>query len=309
MEKINKKGILKFIFKVSVSTLAIYVVIQKIDLVQTKNIILQVQIGWILLAIIAFNLSKFISSIRLNRFFQRIGLNLPALYNLKLYYVGMFYNLFLPGGIGGDGYKVYLLNKSHKTKLKDLIAATLLDRISGLVALVFLALLLSLFLDLSFIGPWITWVLIGLLVIYYPFFYLIFRVLFGKFISAFNVSNIYSLGVQLAQLLCAYLILKSLMVDDLYIEYMTLFLLSSIVAVLPFTIGGVGARELVFIYGANYLMIDKNTAVAFSILFFIITAFSSFIGIFLETKLKNKNQGLINFAQHLYKSNANKDRN
>ena len=190
------------------------------------------------------------------------------------------------------GIKVYLLNRSHKTGLKDLISATLLDRISGLVALIFLAMLLSLSIDLSFIVPWMTWVLIAALIIYYPAYFVVFRILFGKFISAFNISNIYSMGVQLAQLLCAYLILKSLMVDDLYIEYLTLFLLSSIVAVLPFTIGGVGARELVFIFGANYLMIDKNTAVAFSILFFMITAVSSFTGIFFESKLKTINQDI-----------------
>jgi len=292
LEKINKKGILKFILKVSVSALAIYVVVQKIDLQQTKDILLKVHIGWILIALIAFNLSKGISSVRLNRFFKSIGLDLPGLYNLKLYYVGMFYNLFLPGGIGGDGYKVYLLNKSHKTGLKVLISATLLDRISGLVALVFLAMLLSLFVDLSFIGPWMTWVLIAALIVYYPAYYAVFRVIFKKFLNAFTISNVLSLGVQLAQLLCAYLILKALMVDSFYIEYMTLFLLSSVVAVIPFTIGGVGARELVFIFGANYLMIDKNTAVAFSILFFVITAFSSFSGIFFETKLKSNNQAL-----------------
>lgn len=290
MEKINKKGILKFILKVSVSALAIYVVIQKIDLQQTKDILLHVRAGWLILALIAFNLSKGISSVRLNRFFKSIGLDLPGLYNLKLYYVGMFYNLFLPGGIGGDGYKVYLLNKSHKTKLKDLISATLLDRISGLAALVFLAMLLSLFVDLSFIGPWMNWVLTAALIVYYPVFYAVFCIIFKKFVNAFTISNILSLGVQLAQLLCAYLILKALMVDGLYIEYMTLFLLSSVVAVIPFTIGGIGARELVFIFGANYLMIDKNTAVAFSILFFVITALSSFSGIFFETKLKSNNQ-------------------
>ena len=287
MEKINKKGILKFILKVSVSALAIYVVIQKIDLQQTKDILFHVHVVWIILALIAFNLSKGIASVRLNHFFKSIGLILPGMYNLKLYYVGMFYNLFLPGGIGGDGYKVYLLNKSNKTGLKDLISATLLDRISGLGALVFLAMFLSLFVDLSFIGPWMTWVLIVALVFYYPAYFVVFRFFFGKFLDAFTISNILSLGVQLAQLLCAYLILKALMVDSLYIEYMTLFLLSSVVAVIPFTIGGVGARELVFIFGANYLMIDKNTAVAFSILFFIITAFSSFSGIFFETKLKS----------------------
>ena len=290
MEKINKKGILKFILKVSVSALAIYVVIQKIDLQQTKDILLHVRAGWLILALIAFNLSKGIASVRLNRFFKSIGLILPGLYNLKLYYVGMFYNLFLPGGIGGDGYKVYLLNKSYKTGLKDLISATLLDRISGLVALVFLAMLLSLFVDLSFIGPWMTWALIAALIVYYPSYYVVFRIIFKKFLNAINISNVLSLGVQLAQLLCAYLILKALMVDSLYIEYMTLFLLSSVVAVIPFTIGGVGARELVFIFGADYLMIDKNTAVAFSILFFVITALSSFSGIFFETKLKSNNQ-------------------
>jgi len=287
LEKINKKGILKFILKVSVSALAIYVVIQKIDLQQTKDILVHVRAGWIILALMAFNLSKGIASVRLNRFFKSIELMLPGIYNLKLYYVGMFYNLFLPGGIGGDGYKVYLLNRSHKTGLKDLISATLLDRISGLVALVFLAMFLSLFVDLSFIGSWMTWVLVAALIIYYPVYFIVFRILFGKFLTAFNISNVLSLGVQSAQLLCAYLILKALMVDSLYIEYMTLFLLSSVVAVIPFTIGGVGARELVFIFGANFLLIDKNTAVAFSILFFVITAFSSFSGIFFETKLKS----------------------
>jgi len=290
LEKINKKGILKFILKVSVSALAIYVVIQKIDLQQTKEILLHVHTGWIILALMAFNLSKVIASGRLNRFFKSIELNLPGLYNLKLYYVGMFYNLFLPGGIGGDGYKVYLLNRSHKTRLKDLISATLLDRISGLVALVFLAMFLALFVDLSFIGPWMTWVLVASLILYYPSYFIVFRLLFGKFLAAFTISSLLSLVVQLAQLLCAYLILKALMVDSLYVEYMTLFLLSSVVAVIPFTIGGVGARELVFIFGANYLMIDKNTAVAFSILFFIITALSSFTGIFFETKLKGEPQ-------------------
>jgi len=286
LERINKKGALKVIFKVSVSALAIYVVIQKIDLAQTKEIIFHAHIAWLILAILAFNLSKIISSFRLNRFFRSVGLVLPELYNLKLYYVGMFYNLFLPGGIGGDGYKVYLLNKSHKTNLKHLISATLLDRISGMIAIIILALLLTLFVNLSFIGPWIKWVVTALLITTYPVYYFVLRLVFKNFISVFKLTNLYSLGVQLAQLLCAYIILKSLFISDLYIEYMTLFLLSSIVAVLPFTIGGIGARELVFIFGADYLFIDKNTAVAFSILFFLITAVSSFTGIFFETKLK-----------------------
>ncbi|MEP0712640.1 MAG: lysylphosphatidylglycerol synthase domain-containing protein, partial [Algoriphagus sp.] len=54
--------------------------------------------------------------------------------------------------------------------------------------------------------------------------------------------------------------------------------LSSIVAVLPLTIGGVGARELVFVYAHTYAGIDEATAVAFSLIFFLITAMVSLTG-------------------------------
>ena len=161
MEKITKKGLLKFILKASLSTLAIYVVIQKIDLAETQKIVFQAGVGWLLLAFIMFNISKIISSLRLNIFFNTIGLILSGWYNLRLYYIGMFYNLFLPGGIGGDGYKVYLLNKFYKTPVKQLVAASLLDRISGLFVLVLLALFMSMFLDLSFFGKGMSGILLA----------------------------------------------------------------------------------------------------------------------------------------------------
>jgi len=289
LEKITKKGLLKFVLKASLSTLAIYVVIQKIDLVETQKIIFQTSLGWLLLAFLMFNISKIISSIRLNSFFQAIGLLLSGWYNLRLYYIGMFYNLFLPGGIGGDGYKVYLLHKTYNTSVKQLVAASLLDRISGLFALVFLALAMGMFLDLSVFGNGISGILIALLIISYPMYYIVVKYVFKSFLKSFHISNLYSFGVQTFQLICAFFIFKSLGVQGLYLEYLTLFLISSVVAVLPFTIGGVGARELVFIFGANYFMIDKNTAVAFSILFFLITALSSFSGLFLKTGDKTMN--------------------
>jgi len=37
----------------------------------------------------------------------------------------MFYNLFLPGGIGGDGYKIYLLNKLSNKSIKSLTTVTI----------------------------------------------------------------------------------------------------------------------------------------------------------------------------------------
>ena len=284
MERVNKKGILKLAVKVILTALALYVVARKIDLQETGRIIIQSQGGWLFLAMVFFNLSKVISAFRYKKFLYVIEVYLDRMYNLKLYYVGMFYNLFLPGGIGGDGYKVYLLRQSHGTPVKKLVGASLLDRISGLVSLVFLALLLMYFVDLSFIFKGINYFILLTLLLIYPIYYLVYRSLFKSFVPVFNRTNVYSLGVQMAQLICAYFILLSLGISENYIAYMSLFLVSSVVAVLPFTIGGVGARELVFIFSAQYLLIDQNTAVAFSLLFFIITAISSFVGIFFNTQ-------------------------
>lgn len=283
------KAFLKALAKIILSGIALLVVLRNIDIHSAKKIFLDADFAWLLLALIVFNISKIISAFRLNSYFRIAGLSMDWLYNLKLYYVGMFYNLFLPGGIGGDGYKVYLLNKYFKSPLKMLVSASLLDRISGMTALVFLASILFLTVDASkdfaFPGP----VVLVLVILIYPAYFFIAKYLFRKFNPVFFPSTGYSLIVQCFQLVSAYCILRSLGVGDLYAEYQVLFLVSSAVAVLPVTIGGVGARELVFVFGSNYLGTDKNAAIAFSLIFFLITAISSLTGILFKAEPGMKN--------------------
>src|SRR5690606_17204769 len=78
------------------------------------------------------------SSIRLLIYFHDIDVPLDQSRNLRLYWLGMFYNLFLPGAISGDAYKVILLKSWFDTPYKKSGAAVLLDRISGMLALVVL---------------------------------------------------------------------------------------------------------------------------------------------------------------------------
>ena len=192
----------------------------------------------------------------------------------------MFYNLFLPGGIGGDGYKVYLLNRKYGTPVKNLLSAVFLDRINGLAMLVFLMFALFLQVEISdfVVVDTRIWAWFGLFSVPLAFFTGM-RFFFKKFIGSLSFTLLYSFLVQLMQLICSYYILHGLGVSDQIMEYLFVFLLSSIVAVLPLTIGGVGARELVFIFSHSYMGIDKNTAVAFSLLFFVITATTSLTGI------------------------------
>lgn len=277
------KNLLKLVLKFTVSGGALYFVFLKIDWDQTRSVLLSADMISLLVATLFFILSKVLSSFRLNLYFKNVGLSLSERFNLRLYWVGMFYNLFLPGGIGGDGYKVYLLNKAYGTKVKPLVQASLLDRISGLVALLILAGIGYLFMDTARLPGWLFYVVLAGLVLGLPTFYFLVARFFSSFTNSFTLSTLYSFGVQLLQVVCAYFILISLAVGDQYIEYQVLFLVSSVVAVFPFTIGGIGARELTFIMGYAYLGIDENVSVAFSLLFFLITAVTSLVGGFLKT--------------------------
>lgn len=266
------------------SILAIYLLSKKIEWEEVKQIIFRSSPGWLMIALILYILSKIVSAIRLNRLFKQINIHLPEWKNIKLYFIGMFYNLFLPGGIGGDGYKAYWIKKNFKAKTtKSVIAALFLDRFFGLSAL-FLLLFSGLFLTDIFqtINNRFQWLIILLLIAVIPFTYLMISLLFSSFNKAFWQSLILSILVQGIQLLEAISIIKAIGLSGKIINYLVLFLASSIASVLPISVGGIGVRELTFVYGNDLLAIQKNEAVAFSLIFFILTAISSFIGSFLN---------------------------
>ncbi len=275
------KKTLKPLLKVALTFAILWFVLRKIDIDLLKSSLQTASPVWLLCAFILFNLSKIASAFRLNIYFRTIGLKLKESYNLILYYVGMFYNLFLPGGIGGDGYKIYLLNRHFRHGVKPLFQAVLLDRLSGLAALVFYAASLFAFSHYArLLGAWALWTALAASMLVFPVAYYATKYLFTSFLPVFKTTMIWGLGVQLLQLLCAWAILCSLSIDHALFEYLTLFLISSVAAVLPLTIGGVGVRELTFLYGLETIGEEPSLGVTFSFLFFMITALSSLLGLF-----------------------------
>ncbi|MCR9082205.1 MAG: flippase-like domain-containing protein [Cyclobacteriaceae bacterium] len=282
------KNQLKTLLKLILTGLALYLVFRKIDTQQLFEILKTLQWPWLIPALLLFVLSKVATAVRLNQYFKNIGLYLSEKLNFRLYLIGMFYNLFLPGGIGGDGYKVYLLNKHYQVSIKKLVQAALLDRLGGLVAIVFLLfgffLLVDVKLDFLESGLWNGLMIAGL-ILTIPVFWLVQKLGFKDFLPSFWSANLWSFAGQITQLICAWFILMALGIDEKILAYQLVFLLSSIVAVLPLTIGGVGARELVFVYAHQYAGIEEATAVAFSLIFFLITAGVSLVGAFVKMDL------------------------
>jgi uncharacterized membrane protein YbhN (UPF0104 family) len=201
--------------------------------------------------------------------------------NLKLYWLGMYYNLFLPGGIGGDGYKIYFLKKHYFKRVKNIVAAIFIDRANG----IFVLLLIScLFFSIPIQVEWLESLLLLIIPIGYLIYYVLMHYWFSIFKKVMHRINLYSLAVQLFQIAMVILILHSWDVNNDLLIYLSVFLISSVIAILPITIGGAGARELTFLFFSGYFSFELNTAVALSLMFYLITLLVSFGGIFYSMK-------------------------
>jgi len=274
-----EKKVLKILAKIFITIWALSYVFNHIEITKLIHILGTANPYWLLLAFLIFNTSKIISSFRLNLFFHTIGIPLSNVCNLRLYYLGMFYNLFLPGGISGDGYKIYLLGKHFQNSYKKLFQAVLADRISGLVTLSFLA--GGLFTMSSFAAPFNflirpAWICVAFAV---PLNFFLTKMIFPDYLECFKYTTLYSFAVQLLQLLCAACIVSALPGNmSSMVDFLTIFLVSSVVAVLPISIGGIGVREFTFLWGFKLIGLEVMNAVTFSLIFFFITALSSFPG-------------------------------
>ncbi len=285
-EHINKK--LKLLIKLVVTGLAIWLILKKIDINEIADTIFKANPIYLFLALLFFVISKIVGAIRLSHFFKEIDIHLSNRYNFRLYLIGMFHNLYLPGGVGGDGYKVYLLHRESKKPVKKLISAVLFDRINGLIALFFLALLLVLISSIRLIFNEFELFVQIIFFLVYPVYFLVSKWVFPDYHKSLFKTSGLSFLTQSIQLICTYFLLLGLGVENSILEYQALFMLASILTIVPITFGGIGIREMVFIASYQILGLDKDIGVSFSLLFFVITAFVSFTGAFLWEKPKIK---------------------
>lgn len=251
----------------------------QVDWDKTLPLLRRAHWGWIVLAFLIYNASQLSSTLRMGKHLQVVPIRESFSFLIQLYYRCMFFNLFLPGGIGGDGYKVWLLRKRHQSDYRLLLSALLLDRGSGLVAITFLLFILAGF------SPWVlseaplpNVLLWGSALAVFLGGWLIYGLFFRKFIGVYLRTFLLSILLQSLQIVVLLLLLESIGVQTSRVEYALIFLGSSLASVLPLTVGGIGVREFVFLKAANYLPIESDQAVLASLLFFLINAFSSLAG-------------------------------
>jgi glycosyltransferase 2 family protein len=282
---------LKLLLKIVVTIVCLWYVFSRLNFKEIWAALKTVNWFWLFLALTAYTLSKIIGAKRLLIYFKNIGIQLPEWQNIKLYWLGMFYNLFLPGAITGDAYKVVLLSKKYAISYKKTTTAVLLDRFSGLLSL---GLIVAVYSSFVFDDKKIILVLIAGALLAIPLLYFSIKKLFPDFLSSFWPTFFWGALVQLSILFCVYCILYALNITSDTNSYVFIFLIAVVASVLPISVGGgLGVREFVIIEGARYAGLEQHTALVLSILFYLVTVICSSAGMIYVFRNPFKNKSAI----------------
>lgn len=94
---------------------------------------------WFIYGIITYGVVEFLAAIRWNYLLrvQEIFITKTRLVGLLM--IGLFFNIFMPGGTGGDVVKAYYLIKETPDKKAAAILSILMDRMIGLLGMMFMA--------------------------------------------------------------------------------------------------------------------------------------------------------------------------
>jgi len=125
---------------------------------------------WLLAGFLCYGIVEFLAAGRWYLLLRVQGVRLPLWRVGALLMLGIFFNMFMPGGTGGDVLKIYFLLKEipeKQAKAKGLLAV-LMDRLIGLMALIMIA---SVIIGIQYnwlktapVARHLTWVLLAILV-------------------------------------------------------------------------------------------------------------------------------------------------
>lgn len=131
---------LKLIIKILITVAILALIARAIDLTAVLGVVRGMQPEYLLLALLMQLLSAALASYRWYLIMHRLKFSQGPMFFLKSYLKGSFFNQALPGGIGGDAYRVLESAKLGNGK-KAAFYGVLLDRLLGLIGLLLLNLL------------------------------------------------------------------------------------------------------------------------------------------------------------------------
>jgi uncharacterized protein (TIRG00374 family) len=131
--------------KIIISTALMVFLLNKISLSELAHLVAGIDLRIFGAAIGCYFLSNLMGSYQWHQLLGASGVSLSFGQAFRYYFVGLFFNNFLPANIGGDAVKVYDVTRAGSS-VYQVIAVTLLDRILGVFSLCLLAVIATLYL-------------------------------------------------------------------------------------------------------------------------------------------------------------------
>lgn len=134
---------IKFLIRLLVSVSILVVILHSIDIRQALQVAVRARLDWLLFALLMQFGSTAISAYRWKLIMRNLGFGQTFSFYWDSFFKGMFFNQGLPTSIGGDALRVLDVARRGFRK-RDALVGIAIDRITGLGALLLLALVAQL---------------------------------------------------------------------------------------------------------------------------------------------------------------------
>jgi uncharacterized membrane protein YbhN (UPF0104 family) len=270
-------------------------------------------VRWLAVSFLAFLPTILIVSWRWRLLLGAHGVFLKFWRVLELNMIGQFFSAFLVGTTGGDVVKIFYVARNVPAKKAAVGFTVIVDRVIGMVAMLFLGvalsftqlpLLLSNHFTRAFTGTFYFFAIGGAvasvgatvaplflkrpairaLLEKVPFASRVSKVLAAYEVTAHSFGRnvlalIVSIPSQLCILLMGYCIVLAMQLPaPPLLAFCSILTIVNMLIALPVSMNGVGVRELLFKSFLGLLGIDGNTAVTFSLTFFVLNLVWSLLG-------------------------------
>jgi len=135
----------RVVLKIVVSTVLMVLLVRKLSFDELAAAVKGMDAGMFAAATVCFFVSNIIGAYQWHELLRASGIRLSFVQTFRFYFIGLFFNNFLPANIGGDAVKVYDVTRVGSS-VYQVIAVTLLDRLLGIFSLCVLAVAAALFL-------------------------------------------------------------------------------------------------------------------------------------------------------------------
>jgi hypothetical protein len=289
--------------RVAVGIGALAFLLWQIGLGETLNQLREADLHLLLAAFLLFLVSLVIRARRWAALLWALDLPIPFRKLIYLYFVGAFFNSFLPSGFGGD--VVRALELTQDTPPPAAVGTVLVDRMTGLLVLLAMG-LAALPFSAGQLAPWLVWLLVivagggllgGVLLLEGRFLRRITTWLPEPFSleGTGPLARIYAavtgcgwravaqaLGISLVfnviNVLINYLCGRAVGIDLSLGYFFITAPLISITLMVPISVGGVGIRDWVTVALFSPAGVNSNTAAAMSLAIYGVSAAAGLVG-------------------------------